>query len=156
LKWEDVDFKSRTLTIKDTKNREPHTLPLSDYLVKLLKNRSKNKIPDNPYVFPGNGEKTKHLIEPKKQLQKVIQVSGIHFTLHDLRRTFISIAESLDIPYYALKKLANHKMGGDVTAGYIVNDAERLRKPMQMITDKMLTEAGRKTPAKVIKLQKGV
>ena len=143
LKWEDIDFKSKTLTIKDTKNREPHTLPLSDYLVKLVKNRFKNKVPDNPYVFPGNGVKTQFLIEPKKQLQKVIEVSGVHFTLHDLRRTFISIAESLDIPYYALKKLANHKMGGDVTAGYIVQDAERLRKPMQMISDKILTEAGK-------------
>ncbi len=155
LKWDDIDFKSQTLTLKDTKNREPHTLPLSNFLLSLMKNRFENKVTDNPYVFPGNGEKTKYLIEPKKQLQKVIEVSGVHFTLHDLRRTFISIAESLDIPYYALKKLANHKMGGDVTAGYIVHDAERLRKPMQMITDKILIEAGRKKPAKVIKMHKG-
>jgi integrase len=155
LKWEDIDFKSKILTIKETKNREPHTLPLSDFLLNLIKHRSKNKAPDNPYVFPGNGVKIQYLIEPKKQLQKVIEVSGVHFTLHDLRRTFISIAESLDIPYYALKKLANHKMSGDVTAGYIVHDAERLRKPMQMITDKILIEAGRKEPAKVIKMRKG-
>ncbi len=29
---------------------------------------------------------------------------------HDLRRTFITIAESLDISAYAVKRLANHKM----------------------------------------------
>ncbi len=55
--------------------------------------------------------------------------------MHDLRRTFITIAESLDIPAYALKKLLNHKMTNDVTAGYIVADVERLRIPMQKITD---------------------
>ena len=29
-------------------------------------------------------------------------------------------------------------MNGDVTAGYIMSDAERLRKPMQIITDYLL------------------
>lgn len=48
------------------------------------------------------------------------------------------IAESLDIPAYALKRLLNHKMNNDVTAGYIVADVERLRKPMQIITDHLL------------------
>ena len=65
----------------------------------------------------------------------VIKATGIHFTVHDLRRTFIIIAESLDTPAYALKRLLNHKMTNDVTAGYIVADVERLRKPMQQITD---------------------
>ena len=40
-------------------------------------------------------------------------------TLHDLRRTFITAAESLDISAYAVKRLVNHKMSWDVTAGYI-------------------------------------
>jgi integrase len=60
------------------------------------------------------------------------------FTLHDLRRTFITVAESLDIPAYAIKRLVNHKLSGDVTAGYIVGDVERLRAPMQRITDYLL------------------
>ncbi|CZJ08633.1 phage related integrase [Legionella pneumophila] len=57
------------------------------------------------------------------------------FTVHDLRRTFATTAESLDLPAYALKRLLNHKMNTDVTAGYIVRDVERLRKPMQRISD---------------------
>ena len=57
------------------------------------------------------------------------------FTLHDLRRTFATIADSLDLSAYALKCLLNHKMGNDVTAGYIMRDVERLRKPMQQITN---------------------
>lgn len=73
--------------------------------------------------------------DPQKQMKKVIELSGVQFTPHDLRRTFITIAESLDISAYALKRLANHKMTSDVTAGYIIGDAERLRIPMQQVTD---------------------
>jgi hypothetical protein len=58
--------------------------------------------------------------------------------MHDLRRTFITVAESLDISVYAVKRLVNHKMNNDVTAGYIVSDVERLRKPMQSIADNLL------------------
>jgi len=77
--------------------------------------------------------------EPRKQMARVIQESGVHFTIHDLRRTFITVAESLDISAYALKRLLNHKMSNDVTAGYIIKDAERLRAPMQKITDYFLS-----------------
>ncbi|KTD56584.1 phage-related integrase [Legionella santicrucis] len=67
-------------------------------------------------------------------MTKVTKLSGIHFMVH-LRRTFITIAEGLDISAYALKRLMNHKMNGDIAAWYIVTDVERLRKPMQQITD---------------------
>ncbi len=43
------------------------------------------------------------------------------------------MAESLDISVYALKRLINHKSGGDVTAGYIVFNVERLRNTIEMI-----------------------
>lgn len=68
-------------------------------------------------------------------MARVIATSGVSFTVHDLRRTFITIAESIDIPAYALKHLLNHKMNSDITAGYIITDVERLRKPMQQISD---------------------
>lgn len=132
LQWNQIDLKAKTLTISDTKNRQSHTLPLSDYLLNLLTRRNQTSISD--YVFSGPG-KGGYIIEPRKQMAKVIESTGIQFTVHDLRRTFITIAESLDIPAYALKRLLNHKMGGDVTAGYIILDVERLRKPMQMIAD---------------------
>ena len=66
----------------------------------------------------------------------MVKVTARH--VHDLRRTFITTAESLDIPAYALKRLLNHKMNHDVTAGYIIMDVDRLRKPMQKITDYLL------------------
>jgi integrase len=135
LKWNQVDLKTKTLTIIDTKNHQSHTLPLSNFLYELLKQRKQTA--ESEYVFPGSG-KEGYLVEPRKQMEKVIEASSITFMLHDLRRTFITFAESLDISAYAVKRLVNHKMNSDVTAGYIVSDVERLRAPMQMITNHLL------------------
>jgi integrase len=102
----DVDLNARTFTIHDTKNKQSHTLPLSDYLYELIKPRVEEG--EGEYVFPGTGQ-AGYLMEPKKQLAKVTADSKVSFTLHDLRRTFASIADSLDIPAYALKRLLNHR-----------------------------------------------
>ena len=150
LKWNQIDFVQKTLTIIDTKNHESHTLPLSDYLVDLLMQRK--KIATTEFVFPGNGAGG-YIVEPRKQMEKVIKTSGIHFIIHDLRRTFITIAEGLDISAYAVKRLANHKMKQDVTSGYIITDVERLRKPMQQITDYLLKCMGVQKSAEVVAIQ---
>jgi integrase len=134
LKWDHIDFKAKTLVVHDTKNHQPHNLPLSDYLYEFLQKRKDSVVDDSVYVFPGAG-KGGYIIEPRKQMARVTKASGVQFTVHDLRRTFITTAESLDISAYALKRLLNHKMNNDITAGYIVTDVERLRKPMQQITD---------------------
>lgn len=132
LQWDDVDFEDKTLTINETKNHQVHVLPLSDFLYELLIKRFENKT--GPYVFPSESERG-YLIEPRTAVKRVSELSGVKFTMHDLRRTFITIAESLDIPGYALKRLLNHKDSNDVTAGYIVSNVDRLRIPMQQITD---------------------
>ena len=137
LQWRDIDFKARTLTIPDPKNRQAHTLPLTEFLFDLLKKRYTNNLTGNSFVFAGRGIKG-YMDDPNKQMKLVIEASGVIFTPHDLRRTFITIAESLDISAYALKRLANHKMTNDVTAGYIIGDAERLRTPMQQVTDYLI------------------
>lgn len=137
LTWDRVDLKGRTVTVFDTKNGKPHMLPLPDYLVDMLKNRKK-ATGRSKFVFPGRG-RASHLVEPRKQMEKVTKKSGVCFTLHDLRRTFITIAESLSIPHYALKRLMNHAVESDVTAGYIVIETERLRQPMESIAAEILS-----------------
>lgn len=137
LRWDQIDLKDRALRIADTKNSEVHILPLSDYLYELFLSRRTQAVSD--YVFPGPGVNG-HIVEIRKQMVKVSEKSAVQFTLHDLRRTFITIAESLDIAAYALKRLLNHKMNNDVTSGYIITDVERLRKPMQQIADYLLSK----------------
>jgi integrase len=140
LRWSNVDLVGRTLTVPITKNHEPLMLPLSNYLVELLRGR-KAVSAGSDWVFPGPGS-TGHLREPKRAIAQVREVSGVHFTLHDLRRTFVTTAESMDISSYTLKRLLNHKDKRDVTAGYIVLNVERLRGPMQRITTFILRAAG--------------
>lgn len=136
LRWDNVDLNARTLHLPTTKNGDPLNLPLSPFLADLLTAR-KAKAEASPFVFPGPG-KEGHLVETKKFLLRVTTGSGVSFTLHDLRRTFITIAESLDVPHYALKRLLNHRAHGDVTGGYIVVNAERLRRPVDLVAARIL------------------
>ena len=137
LRWEHIDLGARTLTVPETKNGDPLVLPLSDFVFQLLRER-RGHIQASPWVFPADS-RTGHLQEPKKWASAVSRSSGVQFTLHDLRRTFITVAEGLDFSAYALKRLLNHREGGrDVTAGYVVLDVERLRKPMERISGRLL------------------
>lgn len=135
----DPDLRAKTLKVTDTKNHLDHTLPLSDFLYKLLQQRKNSAV--NEYVFQ-RASGIGRITEQRKQMAKVIEESGVSFTIHDLRRTFMTVAERLDISAYAVKRLVNHKMNNDVTAGYIIADVERLRVPMQRITDYLLNCAG--------------
>jgi len=164
LKWSDVDMRDRSLTVPQimAKNSRPHTLPMSNFLYALFEQLQTRKI--NEYVFPGSGA-AGHLVEPVKQMafittqtqyafngvatkadfeKKLVDYPdvpvepGVVFCLHDLRRTFITIAESLDIPYAALKRLLNHSDGNDVTGGYLQITTDRLREPMERISTKLL------------------
>jgi len=137
LRWEFIDLIAETLTVPRTKNGEPLTLPLSWYLTDLFIGR-RQADETGEWVFPGRG-KTGHLCEVKSFVARVSKASGVEFTMHDLRRTFITLAEGLDIPAYALKRLLNHSIESDVTGGYIVIDAERLRGPVDRIAEKILS-----------------
>ena len=97
LQWENIDFEERKLHLPTTKNGDPLTLPLSDFLLKRLIER-KPSAGASPWLFPGNGP-SGHLVESKKFSQRLAATSGVSFTLHGLSRTYFTIAESLDIPH---------------------------------------------------------
>jgi integrase len=172
LKWKQIDFIEPSFTVVDTKNKLPHTLPLSEYLFNLLNDRKEGlktelaeaqaamlnyemlnqrqqqtasnrlamaeKRAASLYVFPGEG-KTGFINEPRRAIDSVIESTGISFSCHDLRRTFATIAESLDLSRYTVKALLNHKQQeSDVTSGYIILNVDRLREPMKKITNAIL------------------
>lgn len=141
LQWCNVDLKAKSLRIppEDAKNHEEHMLPLPDLIHEILSSRT--KVPNNPYVFAGDRPGCP-IVESKWSVAKVAERSGVKFTLHTLRRTFETTAESLDVSHYALKRLLNHKTTADVTAGYIVVDVERLREPMQKIANEIKRHTG--------------
>lgn len=149
LTWSDIEIKARRFIVRDTKNHDELWMPLSDYLVNLLKERKKQQTKDKSKAegpFP--------LEEPRKFVKIVREQSDVYFTLHDLRRTFITIAESLDIGSFTIKALVNHRSGShDVTEGYVQINSERLRKPMQKLTDYILKASGVEESAQVLQIK---
>lgn len=138
LRWEDIDFQSKVLTIRaeKSKNGIEHRLPLSDYLFELLHRRYLDR-GGSEFVFPGRGGK-RHIVDSDHVISGVAMKAECPFILHDLRRTFLTVAERLSLSYVVLKKLANHSGKNDTTFGYVVVDVERLREPMQMITNEFI------------------
>jgi len=149
LKWSGINFKEKSFTFTPEKKRSEKpeddvvTMPLSSEVHRLLLHR-RAEGRENKYVFPGK-HPSPYISNPDNWKRNIIQISGVKFCFHDLRRTFIAIAESLDIPHYALKALLNHSMGSDVTGGYVCMSTERLREPMQRIADR-ITELATAAP----------
>jgi integrase len=141
IRWEHVDMKGKTFTIPETKTEKALTLPMSSYLSSIFKELQAARL--NEYVFPElvKGTKTGHMSEPKRQVRKVKDKTGIEFCLHDQRRTFKTIAQDT-VTISENHFLTNHSTGnaGD---GYIIMTVEKVREPMQKITDKILALAGR-------------
>ncbi len=124
----------------DTKSNRPLLLPMTDLVYDLLHKR-KNNARSDIWVFDG-GSKEGHIVDAKKSLQHMCHIIAnsketdeYKFTLHDLRRTFATMAEQLNISLYSLKLLMNHSTDNDVTSGYIQLEQNDLRKISQRITD---------------------
>jgi integrase len=87
LKSKDVDFKRQCAVVYETKNHEPRTLYLSDYLCALLKEMPQRRR-KSPLVFASaNGNP----INIEAQWRKARKRAGItDFRFHDLRHTAAS------------------------------------------------------------------
>lgn len=141
LPWSQVFIEDKFYSLRDTKNGEDVELPITTKLMEIFQRRKRYKV--SPYVF-GKASGKGWLVEPKKTLFKICEIANITITLHDLRRTFASIAESNGVSGYRLKRLLNHLTDqSDVTAGYTILTAEELREPAERVVEKISTYAGR-------------
>ena len=137
LEWSMFDLKGKLINIPGrlTKNGKDHILPLGNYIGNVLIKKLSSS--DSQFIFPGGG-KSGHLTEARRAISHIKNTSGIEFMIHDLRRTFITIAEGLDLSSFIIKHLVNHAIDEDVTGGYISFDIERPRKAMQQIEDAII------------------
>lgn len=140
LAWSDIYMADGFFMVKDTKNGDDIELPITVPLLAILKRRKDYKI--NNYVFGVDSPKG-HIVEPKKTLERIRQQADVSIGLHDLRRTYCSIAENTGVGHYTLKRLLNHKTGrNDVTGGYTILTAEELHEPAERIAQRILQYAG--------------
>ena len=109
IRWEDVDLENRTLLIPETKNKRLHALPLSNHLHQIFTHRFQYRV--NEWVFPSVRSEGGHLVEPKSAMRRIVSLSGVEFTFHDLRRTFSTEHAKIGTPVHVTEKLLNHVSG---------------------------------------------
>jgi integrase len=148
LRWEEVDFGLRVIRLpaKRTKAGRKLDLPMTDIVRDRLVARQSIGRDASGFVFPANS-RSGHIEEPRFALRLVKEATNITVTPHDLRRTYVTVAENTDISVLALKALVNHSLGDDdVTAGYVQMTVERLREPAQRVADRLKELCGLAAP----------
>lgn len=133
LEWQDIDFKNSSFIARDTKNHTDFTAYIAPQIEPYLKNLH-SSISQGRYLFPG-GTKDGVMDMPHKPIAQVCKETGIQFSSHDLKRTFLTIGEATMVPFSLLKALANHKTDIDVTGGYINAEAKTRREATYKIAD---------------------
>ncbi|MBF0445234.1 MAG: tyrosine-type recombinase/integrase [Magnetococcales bacterium] len=118
--WAEFDLKEMIWTIppKNSKNKMPHRVPLSDGAMVILE-QIKSLAGDSPYLFPSPRE-GKHVAATSIDhvIRRNLDVFGAgQFTPHDLRRTAASHMTAMGISRLVVSKILNHAEAG-VTAVY--------------------------------------
>jgi integrase len=140
LRWHHIDFDRETITLEVTKNNKRHTLPLTPFTKTLLQTwlkQSPNSAGDGLIFSAATNE-----LEPIEYIEQVIKAiikrCGVKWSMHDLRRTFSTVAHSGGMDAYTLKRLLNHSDGSDVTAGYLISDLPLKKEALEWIHESLL------------------
>lgn len=117
LTWKDVDLEKGFMVIRDHKTAKRHgerTLPLNSHALAIVKAR-KDKSP-SPFIFWGKPN-SKQVFKPFVGLQHAWervrhQAKLPDVRLHDLRRSFNSVAAELGYPAAVFDSLLGHALPG--------------------------------------------
>lgn len=150
MRWQDINLDRAEWRIQETKNGTPQTVTLSPEAIEVLINRQSN---ESPFVFPGAG-KSGYLAQPKRGWARIIERAGINdLKIHDLRRTLGSWQAKTGASLVIIGKSLNHK-NQNTTAIYARLDLDPVRDSVNKATSAMMTAAGLKDTADVIKIKK--
>ena len=150
LKWTDIDFRWKKLTIADKVNAS-RTVPLSDFMGAMLAGLPRAKGADGnalPFVFASES-KTGRIADPRKSHERALRDAGITgLTLHGLRRSFALLGEAAGAPDGAIRQVMGHAPSG-VAEGYRPRSVDALRPYLQRIETHILELAGVVTDAPI-------
>ena len=141
LKWADVDFQWRKLTIAD-KVEATRVIPLTPYLAQQLATLPRI----NAFVFASTG-KAGRIADTRASHAKALQSAGIDsLTIHGLRRSFSLLGESAGAPAGAIAQVMGHKPSA-TAEGYRPRSVDALRPYLAQIEAHILEQAGIKFDA---------
>lgn len=145
LKWGDVDFQWRSLTIRD-KVEGARTIPLTPYLSSLLSMLPHREDKDGnavPWVFSSPTAADGRLAEPRIAHNAVLEAAGLpHVTLHGLRRSFGTLCEWIETPSGISAQIMGHKPSALAEKHYRRRPLDLLRMWHDKIEAWMLGQAG--------------
>jgi len=109
MRWLDLDLTNGWWTIPANvaKNGRSHRVPLSSPALGILKVTQENAR-DAVWVFPSPTRKNQHITNVQKAAERVRDLSGVSFVLHDMRRTAASLMTGMGTPRLVVAKILNH------------------------------------------------
>lgn len=136
LKWADVDFQWRKLTLAD-KVDATRVIPLTPYLAQQL--AALPRI--NEFVFASTG-KAGRIADTRASHAKALQSAGIdRLTIHGLRRSFSLLGEFAGAPAGAIAQVMGHKPSA-TAEGYRPRSVDALRPYLEQIEAHILEKVG--------------
>lgn len=146
LKWSDIDFRWKSISLTQTKGGEPRIIPLTPYVASLLLQLPKR----NNWVFSSPRGKDGRIQSPFKAFRVIIQVAGIEdLTLHGLRRSFKTLTEWIEAPRGVVHQIQGHKPSATAEKHYTVRPLDMLRMWHVKIEKWILDQAGIDQPENV-------
>ncbi len=111
MRWRDVDLVAGWWTIPgtDTKNGEPHRVPLVKGAIAIIEAQVRD---DDPKEFVFVGEGASVLDRAKKAPAAIVRVLDLDFRGHDLRRTAATRMAAAGVPRDHIARVLNHVEGG--------------------------------------------
>lgn len=136
LRWEDVDLDAARIVFRATKNSSDYHMPTGKILQAILSERYRLSYGEH-WVFPSDLQRNNdHVKDLSGSYHSISGKAGLHITPHDLRRTFVTVANSLNVSYPVLKRMLNHreaKSSDDVKLHYIQVSQRQLREALDEI-----------------------
>lgn len=110
LRWNDVDFTRKRITLRRTKNGESRIVPMNISVLALMDMLRKQAGTDNEHVFIYRGRPLSRFGLVRGAFEKAVKSAGIvDFRFHDLRHTFASHLVMSGADIMIVKNLLGHK-----------------------------------------------
>lgn len=140
LEWKNIDFKWKTIQLKDKVNVNGRTIPMTNYIEYNLKNLKRNT--NSSFVFSSSKSETGHIVNPYKELEKVRKSLQTNITIHGLRRSFETLSGWIDLPKGVTHQISGHAADSITEKHYTVRPMDMLRMHMQGYEDWLLINSG--------------
>jgi len=122
LRWADVGFQWKSLTIRDKVEGE-RTIPLTPYLEYLIAALPRR----NEFVFSSPAAASGRLEEPRNPHNKALAAAALPaLSLHGLRRSFGTLSEWVEVPAGVVAQIMGHKPSAIAEKHYIQRELDLL------------------------------